>query len=94
LTPNIIHLDSALMKFEIVRDVLHYRRTSISGTKKAHMIFPLRHFFPLKVVKQHGKVKSNSMETCLAYTLFPAKGCPAYRSSPVVLLILSIEILN
>jgi hypothetical protein len=39
-----------------------YRRTSISGTKKAqitfplrqkkaHITFPLRHFFPLKVVK-------------------------------------------
>jgi hypothetical protein len=23
------------------------------------------------------------MEICSAYTLFPAKGCPAYRSSPV-----------
>jgi hypothetical protein len=43
-----------------------YRRTSISGTKKAQIIFPLRHFFPLKVVKQHGKVKSNSMENCPA----------------------------
>jgi hypothetical protein len=28
-----------------------YRRTSISGTKNAQIIFPLRHFFPLKVVK-------------------------------------------
>jgi hypothetical protein len=28
-----------------------YRRTSISGTKKAQITFPLRHFFPLKVVK-------------------------------------------
>jgi hypothetical protein len=27
-----------------------YRRTSISGTKKAEITFPLRHFFPLKVV--------------------------------------------
>jgi hypothetical protein len=27
------------------------RRTSISGTKKAQITFPLRHFFPLKVVK-------------------------------------------
>jgi hypothetical protein len=24
------------------------------------------------------------METCPANTLFPAKGCPAYRSSPVL----------
>jgi hypothetical protein len=23
------------------------------------------------------------MKNCPAYTLFPAKGCPAYRSSPV-----------
>jgi hypothetical protein len=28
-----------------------YRRISISGTKKGTDIFPLRHFFPLKVVK-------------------------------------------
>jgi hypothetical protein len=28
-----------------------YRRTSISGTKKAQITFPLRHFSPLKVVK-------------------------------------------
>jgi hypothetical protein len=28
-----------------------YRRTPISGTKKAQITFPLRHFFPLKVVK-------------------------------------------
>jgi hypothetical protein len=28
-----------------------YRRTLISGTKKAQITFPLRHFFPLKVVK-------------------------------------------
>jgi hypothetical protein len=28
-----------------------YRRTSISGTRKAHITFPLRHFFSLKVVK-------------------------------------------
>jgi hypothetical protein len=28
-----------------------YRRTSISGTKKAQITFPLRHFFPIKVVK-------------------------------------------
>jgi hypothetical protein len=27
-----------------------YRRNSISGTKKAQITFPLRHFFPLKVV--------------------------------------------
>jgi hypothetical protein len=27
--------------------ILRYRRTSISGTKKAQIIFPLRHFFPL-----------------------------------------------
>jgi hypothetical protein len=27
-----------------------YRRTSISGQKKAQITFPLRHFFPLKVV--------------------------------------------
>jgi hypothetical protein len=27
------------------------RRTSISGTKKAQITFPLKHFFPLKVVK-------------------------------------------
>jgi hypothetical protein len=25
-----------------------YRRTSISGTKKAQITFPLRHFFPAK----------------------------------------------
>jgi hypothetical protein len=28
-----------------------YRRTSMSGTKKAQITFPLRHLFPLKVVK-------------------------------------------
>jgi hypothetical protein len=28
-----------------------YRRTSISGTKKAQITFPLRHFLPLKVIK-------------------------------------------
>jgi hypothetical protein len=29
-----------------------YKRTSISGTKKkAQITFPLRHFFPLKVVE-------------------------------------------
>jgi hypothetical protein len=28
-----------------------YRRTSMSGTKKAQITFPLRHFFPPKVVK-------------------------------------------
>jgi hypothetical protein len=28
-----------------------YRRTSISGTKKAQITFPFRHLFPLKVVK-------------------------------------------
>jgi hypothetical protein len=44
----------------------NYRRTSISGTKEAQITFPLRHFFPLKVVKSHGKVKSNSMENCPA----------------------------
>jgi hypothetical protein len=27
-----------------------YRRTSISGPKKKQITFPLRHFFPLKVV--------------------------------------------
>jgi hypothetical protein len=43
-----------------------YRKTSISETKKAQTTFPLRHFFPLKVVKKHGKVKSNSMENCPA----------------------------
>jgi hypothetical protein len=31
--------------------IYNYRRTSISGTKKAQIIFPLRHSFPLKVVK-------------------------------------------
>jgi hypothetical protein len=30
------------------------------------MTFPLRHFFPLKFVKKHGKVKSNSMDYCPA----------------------------
>jgi hypothetical protein len=30
---------------------INYRRTSISGTKKAKITFPLRQFFPLKVVK-------------------------------------------
>jgi hypothetical protein len=28
-----------------------YRRTSISGKKKAQITFPLRNFLPLKVVK-------------------------------------------
>jgi hypothetical protein len=28
-----------------------YRRTSISGTKKAQITFPQGHFFPLKIVK-------------------------------------------
>jgi hypothetical protein len=27
-----------------------YRRTSMSGTKKVQITFPLRHFFPLKVL--------------------------------------------
>jgi hypothetical protein len=31
--------------------LMAYRRTSISGTKKAQITFPLRHNFPLKVVK-------------------------------------------
>jgi hypothetical protein len=31
--------------------IVIYRRTSISGTKKSTVKFPLRHFFPLKVVK-------------------------------------------
>jgi hypothetical protein len=30
---------------------VEYRRTSISRTKKAQITFPLRHVFPLKVVK-------------------------------------------
>jgi hypothetical protein len=30
---------------------INYRRTSISGTKEAQITFPLRHSFPLKVVK-------------------------------------------
>jgi hypothetical protein len=34
--------------------------------KKSTDNLPLRHFFPLKVVKQHGKVKSNSIKTCPA----------------------------
>jgi hypothetical protein len=35
----------------MLRRRIIYRRTSISGTKKAQINFPLRHFFPLKVVK-------------------------------------------
>jgi hypothetical protein len=54
----------------LVRGRVHcnnvYMRTSISGTKKAQITFPLRIFFPVKVVKYHGKVKSNSMENCPA----------------------------
>jgi hypothetical protein len=34
-----------------VFELQEYRRTSISGTKKAQITFPLRHFFPLKVFK-------------------------------------------
>jgi hypothetical protein len=34
----------------IKNEVFYYKRTSISGTKKAQITFPLRHFFPLKVV--------------------------------------------
>jgi hypothetical protein len=35
-------------------------------TKSTDNLLPLRHSLPLKVVKQHGKVKSNSMEMCPA----------------------------
>jgi hypothetical protein len=30
------------------------------------------------------------MENCHAYTLFPAKECPAYRSSPVIIMVSSV----
>jgi hypothetical protein len=35
----------------IKNEVFYYKRTSISGTKKAQITFPLRHLFALKVVK-------------------------------------------
>jgi hypothetical protein len=54
----------------VAMDVLLYLLHSIliqenfdkRGGEKKQITFPLRHFFPLKVVKKHGNVKSNSME--------------------------------
>jgi hypothetical protein len=42
---------SFLIMKKVDMRVFAYRRTSISGTKKAQITFPFRHFFPLKVVK-------------------------------------------
>jgi hypothetical protein len=49
LFPN--KLEKLVSKHTQRRNFSYYRRTSISGTKKAQITFPLRHFFPLKVVK-------------------------------------------
>jgi hypothetical protein len=44
-------LDMRTTSWRLLRIFNEYRRTSISGTKKAQIISPLRNFFPLKVVK-------------------------------------------
>jgi hypothetical protein len=53
-----------------------YRRTSVSGTKKAQITFPIRHFFPLRLSNSMEKSSQTAWKIVPLRHFFPLKVVP------------------